>query len=135
MDSREPSRPRVLIVDDRPRNLLAFEAVIESLDVEIVKAESGDAALGHLLRGDFAVILLDVQMPGLNGLETTELIKKREHSRHIPIILISASSILVAFVTIPLITIVATLLYLDARIRTEGFDLQLVAARLEGEAA
>jgi signal transduction histidine kinase len=92
MDSREPSRPRVLIVDDRPRNLLAFEAVIESLDVEIVKAESGDAALGHLLRGDFAVILLDVQMPGLNGLETTELIKKREQSRHIPIILISASS-------------------------------------------
>ena len=92
MDSREPSRPRVLIVDDRPHNLLAFEAVIESLDVEIVKAESGDAALGHVLRGDFAVILLDVQMPGLSGLETAELIKKREHSRHIPIILISASS-------------------------------------------
>ena len=88
----EPSRPRVLIVDDRPENLLAFEAVLESLDVEIVKAESGEAALVQVLRGDFAVILLDVQMPGMSGLETAELIKKREHSSHIPIILVSANS-------------------------------------------
>jgi signal transduction histidine kinase len=94
----EPSRPRVLIVDDRPENLLAFAAVIESLDVEIVKAQSGEAALGLLLRGDFAVILLDVQMPGLDGLATAELIKKRERSSHIPIILISAISRELAYI-------------------------------------
>jgi signal transduction histidine kinase len=86
------ARPRVLIVDDLPQNLLAFEAVLESLDVEIVKASSGRAALSLLLKGDFAVILLDVQMPGLDGFETAELIKKREKSRHIPIILVSAIS-------------------------------------------
>ena len=91
-------RPRVLIVDDRPENLLAFEAVLESLDIDIVKAASGEAALGHLLRGDFAAILLDVQMPGLTGLETAELIKKREQSRHIPILLISAISRELAYI-------------------------------------
>jgi signal transduction histidine kinase len=88
----EPPRPRVLIVDDRPQNLLAFEAVLEPLDVEIVKADSGEAALTQVLRGDFAVILLDVQMAGLCGLETAGLIKKRKGSSHIPIILISAMS-------------------------------------------
>lgn len=93
-----PPRPRVLIVDDRPENLLAFEAVIEPLDVEIVKALSGNEALGHVLKGDFAVILLDVQMPGLSGLETAELIKKRERSNHIPIILISAISRELAYI-------------------------------------
>ena len=94
----QPPRPRVLIVDDRPENLVAFEAVIEPLDVEIVKAMSGDAALGHVLQGDFAVILLDVQMPGLTGLETAELIKKRERSKHIPIILVSAISRELAYI-------------------------------------
>ena len=94
----EVERPRVLIVDDRPENLLAFEAVIESLDVTIVKAGSGEAALLQVLRGDFAVILLDVQMPGLGGLETAELIKKRQLSTHIPIILISAISRELAFI-------------------------------------
>jgi signal transduction histidine kinase len=85
-------RPRVLIVDDLAQNLLAFEAVLESLDVEIVKAQSGKAALLQVLKGDFAVILLDVQMPGLDGFETAKLIKEREKSRHIPIILVTALS-------------------------------------------
>jgi signal transduction histidine kinase len=88
----------VLIVDDRPENLVAFRAVIEPLDVEILTAASGKEALLHVLGGDFAVILLDVQMPGLDGLETAELIKKREVSRHIPIILISAISRELAYV-------------------------------------
>jgi signal transduction histidine kinase len=94
----EPSLPRVLIVDDQPQNLLAFEAVIESLNVEIVKVDSGEAALLQILRGDFAVILLDVQMPGLGGLETVELIKKREISSHIPIILVSAAGSELAYI-------------------------------------
>lgn len=93
METRtEPSRPRVLIVDDLPQNLLAFQAVIETLDVEIVKVASGEAALLQVLKGDFAVILLDVQMPGISGMETAELIKQRENSKHIPIILITAMS-------------------------------------------
>jgi signal transduction histidine kinase len=92
------TRPRVLIVDDLPQNLLAFEAVIESLDVEIVKVASGEAALLQVLKGDFAVILLDVQMPGLSGLETAELIKQRENSRHIPIILVTAISRELAYI-------------------------------------
>jgi signal transduction histidine kinase len=90
--SVETARPRVLIVDDLPQNLLAFEAVLETLDVEIVKANSGKAALSQVLKGDFAVILLDVQMPGLDGFETAKLIKQREKSAHIPIILVTALS-------------------------------------------
>ena len=96
--STQPSRPRVLIVDDLPQNLLAFGAVLESLDVEIVKVTSGEAALGQVLKSDFAVILLDVQMPGLNGLETAELMKKRASSKHIPIILVTAISRELAYI-------------------------------------
>jgi signal transduction histidine kinase len=94
----EATRPRVLIVDDLPQNLLAFGAVLETLDVEIVTAASGKAALSLVLKGDFAVILLDVQMPGLDGFETAKLIKQREKSAHIPIILVTALSREVAHV-------------------------------------
>jgi len=86
------------MVDDRPANLIALEAILEPLDVPLVRALSGEEALLQLLQGDFAVILLDVQMPGLNGLETAELIKKRERCRHIPIILITAISREAAYV-------------------------------------
>jgi signal transduction histidine kinase len=96
--SVETNRPRVLIVDDLPQNLLAFEAVLESLDVEIVTVNSGKAALSLVLKGDFAVILLDVQMPGMDGFETAKLIKQREKSAHIPIILVTALSREVAHV-------------------------------------
>lgn len=90
--------PRILMVDDRESNLLALEAILEPLGVPLVRALSGKEALVQLLRGDFALILLDVQMPGLNGLETAELIKKRERSRDIPIILITAISREAAYV-------------------------------------
>ena len=92
MSADGPSSTRILIVDDREANLLALEGILEPLGVPLVRALSGKEALGHLLKGDFALILLDVQMPGLNGLETAELIKQRERSRDIPIILITAIS-------------------------------------------
>ena len=83
----------VLLVDDRPQNLLALEAILEPLGHELVKAGSGEEALRLLLhRDDFAVILLDVQMPRLDGFETAALIKERERTRNIPIIFLTAIS-------------------------------------------
>jgi len=81
---------RVLIVDDRPENLLALEALLEPLDLETVRAVSGEDALRKVLVEDFAVILLDVQMPGTDGIETARLIKARERSRTTPIIFLTA---------------------------------------------
>jgi PAS domain S-box-containing protein len=82
----------VLLVDDVDENLVALEAILEPLDQRLVKARSGEEALRAILREDFACILLDVQMPGLDGFETAELIKQRERSRHIPIIFLTAIS-------------------------------------------
>lgn len=80
----------ILIVDDRPENLTALQAVLEPLEQNIVSAGSGEEALRRLLSDDFAVILLDVQMPGLDGFETATHIKQREKSQHIPIIFLTA---------------------------------------------
>ena len=85
-------RTNILLVDDKPQNLLALEAILEPLGQNLVRAYSGEEALKHLLKSDFAVILLDVQMPGLDGFETAALIKDREKSRHIPIIFLTAIS-------------------------------------------
>src|SRR4051794_1825117 len=86
------SQPALLLVDDRPENLLALEAVLEPLGHKMVRAESGEEALRHLLSGDFAVIVLDVQMPGMDGFETADQIKQRERTRDIPIIFLTAMS-------------------------------------------
>jgi CheY-like chemotaxis protein len=83
-------KAKVLLVDDRPENLLALEAILQGLDQELVTAESGEEALKHLLTDDFAVILLDVQMPGMDGFETAEHIKRRERTRHVPIVFLTA---------------------------------------------
>ena len=80
----------VLIVDDRPDNLLALEETLRPLDVEVTRAGSGAEALRHLLVDDFAVILLDVQMPELDGFETARLIKSRARTAGIPIIFLTA---------------------------------------------
>ena len=83
-------RASVLVVDDHAPNLLAVEAILEPLDVRLVMATSGDEALRHLLREDFAVILLDVQMADLDGFQTAELIKESQRTRHIPIMFLTA---------------------------------------------
>lgn len=80
----------ILVVDDRPEGLMAVEAVLNSDQYNIMTAPSGSEALKHLLANDFAVILLDVQMPIMNGFETASVIKTREKSRDIPIIFMSA---------------------------------------------
>ena len=80
----------LLLVDDRPENLLALEAILEPLGQCLIRANSGPEALKHVLADEFAAILLDVQMPGMNGFEVAEIIKSRERSRTIPIIFLSA---------------------------------------------
>lgn len=82
-------RPKVLVVDDDERNLIAISSIIEDV-AEVVTASSGDAALRELMAGDFAVILLDVIMPGMDGYQTASLIRGRKHTARIPIIFLSA---------------------------------------------
>ncbi len=82
----------VLLVDDRPQNLLALEAILEPLGQTLIRAGSGEEALRCLLEHEVAVILLDVQMPGLDGFATAELIKRRPRTAAIPIIFLTAIS-------------------------------------------
>jgi len=83
-------RVKLLLVDDRPENLLALEAILEPLGQILISAHSGDEALKCVLQHDFAAILLDVQMPEMNGFDAAQIIKSREKSRFIPIIFLSA---------------------------------------------
>jgi PAS domain S-box-containing protein len=83
------SRARILIVDDDELNLHAIKTVLEDI-ADVVLASSGEEALRHLLKGEFAVILLDVYMPGMDGYETAQLIRAREQTKRIPIIFLSA---------------------------------------------
>lgn len=83
-------RARILLVDDRPENLLALEAVLSTLDQELVTASSGEEALRALLKDEFALILLDAQMPGMDGFETAAQIKGRSRTKDVPIIFLTA---------------------------------------------
>ena len=83
-------KANILMVDDLPQNLLALEAVLDDMGHSLVKASSGREALKHILEREFALILLDVQMPGLDGYETAALVREREQSRHTPIIFLTA---------------------------------------------
>jgi len=86
----QPDKPNLLLVDDRQENLLALEAILQDLDFNIVKADSGEAALRCLLSRDFTLILLDLEMPGLDGFETAQLIRNRQNSPFTPIIFLTA---------------------------------------------
>jgi signal transduction histidine kinase len=84
------AKAKILLVDDRPENLVALEAALRPLGQDLVLANSGPEALRWLLNDEFAAILLDVQMPGMDGFETAAEIKQRDRSRHVPIIFLTA---------------------------------------------
>jgi PAS domain S-box-containing protein len=90
LKSSDPSKVNILLVDDRPDKILALEAVLSSLGQRIVKANSGKEALRHLLNEDFAVVLMDVSMPCMDGFETATLIRQRAKTEHTPIIFITS---------------------------------------------
>jgi signal transduction histidine kinase/CheY-like chemotaxis protein len=83
-------RANILVVDDLDDKLLVYRTILEELGQNVVTARSGEEALAHLLRTEFAVILLDVQMPGMDGFETAEMIRRRRKSMHTPIIFLTA---------------------------------------------
>ena len=85
-------RTNILLVDDRSENLIALQAVLEPLGHNLITAASGEEALKQLLTEEFSVILLDVQMPGMDGFETATEIKRREKTRDVPIIFLTAIS-------------------------------------------
>lgn len=87
---KRKDKQTILLVDDRPENLIALEAILDGLDLHTVKACSGNEALALILEYDFAVVLLDVQMPEMDGYETARLMRGTERTRHIPIIFVTA---------------------------------------------
>lgn len=82
----------ILVVDDKPENLLAMQGLLEGPEIEIVTATSGQDALSLMLEHEFALILLDVQMPEMDGIETASLIRGSERTKSIPIIFVTAIS-------------------------------------------
>ena len=86
------AKARILLVDDRHENLVALEAILSSLNQTLVTVKSGEEALKALLVDEFAVILLDVVMPGMDGFETASHIKRRPKTRDVPIIFLTAAS-------------------------------------------
>jgi CheY-like chemotaxis protein len=86
-----PQKARILLVDDRAENLIALEAILSSLNQQLVPVRSGEAALKALLSDEFAVILLDVVMPGMDGFETAAHIKRRAKTHDVPIIFLTAA--------------------------------------------
>ena len=80
----------ILVVDDEPRNLMVLESILDSPDYRLTKVQSGQEALMALLNQDFALLVLDIEMPGMNGWELAQIIKKRKKTEHIPIIFLTA---------------------------------------------
>ncbi|MFW5705934.1 MAG: response regulator, partial [Bacteroidota bacterium] len=86
----ERKKINILAVDDREENLLTIESILDSPEINLIKARSGNEALALMFDFDFALVLLDVQMPGMDGFEAAELMRGSEKTRHIPIIFITA---------------------------------------------
>src|SRR5262245_643551 len=86
-------KPKILVVDDQPRNLDVLEAMLQSVDCMLVRATSADEALLCLVRNDFAALVLDIKMPGMSGIELATLIKQRKRSQHVPILFLTAHSV------------------------------------------
>jgi len=84
------TKSKILIVDDRPENLFVLESLIDEPDIELIRATSGNEALAKVLDHDFALVLLDVQMPGMDGYEVAELMRGNRLTRNIPIIFVTA---------------------------------------------
>ncbi|HWD39860.1 MAG TPA: response regulator [Fimbriimonas sp.] len=89
-EETQPAQATILVVDDKPSNTLALEALLEPLGGQVVSASSGREALRYLLRNEVAVILMDVQMPDMDGYETASLIRERPRTQYTPIIFITA---------------------------------------------
>lgn len=83
-------KPKVLIVDDKPENLIVLEAVLKDLDVELIRADSGNNALKEVLRHDFALALLDIQMPDMDGYELATILRQHKETAKLPFIFMSA---------------------------------------------
>src|SRR5262245_49622773 len=88
MPQNEPIK--ILVVDDLPEKILVYRSILEEPGQEVISAGSGPEALKHLLANDFAVILLDINMPGMDGFETASLIRNRKRCAHTPIIFVTA---------------------------------------------
>jgi len=84
--------PKILIVDDKIENLITLEHLLDQFNVKLIRATSGEEALGHTLDNDFALVLLDVRMPGMDGYEVAELMRGNKNTRQIPIIFVTAQS-------------------------------------------
>ncbi|MGH3313522.1 MAG: response regulator, partial [Streptomyces sp.] len=93
MSTPTPERSSILIVDDMEENLVALEAVLGPLDQELVATRSGEEALKAMLRQEFAVVLLDVLMPGMDGFETASNIKRLDQTKDVPIILLTGTDV------------------------------------------
>ena len=91
MNSESATRPQILIVDDQPANLLALRRLLEHHDADVFEATSGNAALGLALDHDFALALVDVNMPVMNGYEVAELMRGAPLTRNVPVIFLTAA--------------------------------------------
>src|SRR5688500_1386503 len=89
----QTEKPKLLIVDDQPRNLDVLEVMLGDTDCTLVRATSADEALLCLLRHDFAALVLDIKMPGMSGIELATLIKQRKRSKDVPILFLTAHSV------------------------------------------
>src|SRR3954469_24014871 len=93
MNLKSDKSVEILIVDDREENLMSLEAILSNEDYKLVRANSGKEALKILMQDhDFAIILMDVQMPIMSGFETAEIIRQSEKFKHVPIIFLTANT-------------------------------------------